>query len=209
MRVEYDDAVVDYEGVLDVAFAAAKPVLGSRQYAPVVFARDAAEAARASSWVARGGARDDGLERRQFGVETTDAFWVAEAYHQEYWQKWRPRGRFDDGIAATPRPGRPRRSLGRDERRSLGRDERAGEAPLADLDGRSRRWRPRYAVLGALVATQYADSKLDFLSPVADTACTALAFAIGLAFVLERVLDGDVARLDAADASPGPGGGGA
>ena len=31
------------------------------------------------------------MERRQFAVETTDTFWLAEGYHQEYWQKWRPR----------------------------------------------------------------------------------------------------------------------
>jgi methionine-S-sulfoxide reductase len=91
VRITYDSSVVDYEAVLDAAFAAAKPVLGSRQYAPIVFAADEAEAERAAAWVAQGGKRDDGLERRQFSVETTDTFWLAEGYHQEYWQKWRPR----------------------------------------------------------------------------------------------------------------------
>ena len=91
VRVTYDASVVDYEAVLDAAFAAAKPVLGSRQYAPIVFAASDEEAERAAAWVAQGGKRDDGLERRQFAVETTDTFWLAEGYHQEYWQKWRPR----------------------------------------------------------------------------------------------------------------------
>ena len=62
-------------------------VLGSRQYAPIVFAASDEEAERAAAWIAQGGKRDDGLERRQFAVETTDTFWVAEGYHQEYWQK--------------------------------------------------------------------------------------------------------------------------
>ena len=44
VRVTYDASVVDYEAVLDAAFAAAKPVLGSRQYAPIVFAADEAAA---------------------------------------------------------------------------------------------------------------------------------------------------------------------
>ena len=145
VRVTYDSSVVDYEAVLDAAFAAAKPVLGSRQYAPIVFASDEAEAERAAAWVAQGGKRDDGLERRQFAVETTDTFWLAEGYHQEYWQKWRP----------------------------------------------------RYAALFALVGLQYADSKLDFLPPAADTACTVLAVGIGLLFLGERVLDSETTKLGA------------
>ncbi len=145
MRVTYDASVVDYEEVLDAAFAAAKPVLGSRQYAPIVFAADEEEAERAASWIAKGGVRKDGLERRQFSVETTDTFWLAEGYHQEYWQKWRP----------------------------------------------------RYAALFSLVALQYADSKLDFLPPAADAACTALAVGIGLLFLGERVLDSETTKLGA------------
>ena len=143
VRVTYDEARVSYEDVLDAAFAASKPVLGSRQYAPIVFAADEEEAERAAAWVAKGGKRDDGLERRQFAVETTDTFWVAEGYHQEYWQKWRP----------------------------------------------------RYAALFCLVGLQYADSKLDFLPPAADAACTALAVAIGLLFLGERVLDSETTKL--------------
>ena len=145
VRVTYDASVVEYEAVLDAAFAAAKPVLGSRQYAPIVFAADEEEAERAAAWVAQGGKRDDGLERRQFAVETTDTFWLAEGYHQEYWQKWRP----------------------------------------------------RYAGLFALVGLQYADSKLDFLPPAADAACTALAVGIGLLFLGERVLDSETTKLGA------------
>ena len=145
VRITYDSSVVDYEAVLDAAFAAAKPVLGSRQYAPIVFAASDEEAERAAAWVAQGGKRDDGLERRQFAVETTDTFWLAEGYHQEYWQKWRP----------------------------------------------------RYAALFALVGLQYADSKLDFLPPAADAACTALAVGIGLLFLGERVLDSETTKLGA------------
>ena len=44
VQVTYDDAVVSYEAVLDAAFAASKPVLGSRQYAPIVFASDGDDA---------------------------------------------------------------------------------------------------------------------------------------------------------------------
>jgi methionine-S-sulfoxide reductase len=145
VRITYDASVVDYEAVLDAAFAASKPVLGSRQYAPIVFAADEEEAERAVAWVAQGGKRDDGLERRQFSVEQTDTFWLAEGYHQEYWQKWRP----------------------------------------------------RYAALFALVGLQYADSKLDFLPPAADTACTVLAVGIGLLFLGERVLDSETTKLGA------------
>ncbi len=145
MRVTYDEARVSYEDVLDAAFAASKPVLGSRQYAPIVFAASDEEAERAASWIAQGGKRDDGLERRQFAVEQADTFWLAEGYHQEYWQKWRP----------------------------------------------------RYAALFALVGLQYADSKLDFLPPAADAACTALAVGIGLLFLGERVLDSETTKLGA------------
>ena len=145
VRVTYDEARVSYEAVLDAAFAAAKPVLGSRQYAPIVFAARGGEAERAAAWVAQGGKRDDGLERRQFSVEQTDTFWLAEGYHQEYWQKWRP----------------------------------------------------RYAALFALVGLQYADSKLEFLPPAADAACTALAVGIGLLFLGERVLDSETTKLGA------------
>jgi len=91
VRVAYDESRISYEEVLDAAFAASKPVLGSRQYSPIVFAANKAEAERAAAWVAKGGIREDGLERRQFSVEQTDTFWEAEGYHQEYWQKWRPR----------------------------------------------------------------------------------------------------------------------
>ena len=141
VRVSYDDEKLTYEDVLDAAFAASKPVLGSRQYAPLIFARDAAEAERAANWVAVGGRRDDGLERRQFAVETTSTFWIAEEYHQRYWQKWRP----------------------------------------------------RFASLFGLILLQWADSKVAFLPEAADVACTGVAFAIGAAFVLERVLDAEVA----------------
>ena len=145
VRITYDESIVDYEAVLDAAFSAAKPVLGSRQYAPIVFAASDEEAERAASWIAQGGKRDDGLERRQFAVEQADTFWLAEGYHQEYWQKWRP----------------------------------------------------RYAALFALVGLQYADSKLDFLPPAADTACTILAVGIGLLFLGERVLDSETTKLGA------------
>eukprot|EP00629_Pelagomonadales_sp_RCC1024_P009283 CAMPEP_0119266382 /NCGR_PEP_ID=MMETSP1329-20130426/4891_1 /TAXON_ID=114041 /ORGANISM="Genus nov. species nov., Strain RCC1024" /LENGTH=210 /DNA_ID=CAMNT_0007266259 /DNA_START=145 /DNA_END=773 /DNA_ORIENTATION=- len=124
VRVDFDENVISYEQVLDAAFEASKPVLGSRQYAPVVFARDAEEAAEAEAWIARGGKRADGLERRQFAVETADTFWIAERYHQEYWQKWRP----------------------------------------------------RYALLAALVGIQYAD----VLDRTGDNVCTALALALAL-----------------------------
>ena len=87
VRVTYDEARVSYEDVLDAAFAASKPVLGSRQYAPIVFAASDEEAERAAAWVAKGGVREDGLQRRQFSVEQADTFWLAEGYHQEYWQK--------------------------------------------------------------------------------------------------------------------------
>ena len=135
----YDEARVSYEDVLDAAFAAAKPVLGLRQYAPIVFASDEAEAERAAAWVAKGGKRDDGLERRQFAVETTDTFWLAEGYHQEYWQK---------------------RAAASCIFLSLARRWRGG-APIT----RQRRWRPRYAALFALVGLQYADSKLIGITP--------------------------------------------
>ena len=60
-----------------------------------------------------------------------------------------------------------------------------------------RRWRPRYAGLFALVGLQYADSKLDFLPPAADAACTVLAVGIGLLFLGERVLDSETTKLGA------------
>ena len=51
--------------------------------------------------------------------------------------------------------------------------------------------------LFALVALQYADSKLDFLPPAADAACTILAVGIGLLFLGERVLDSETTKLGA------------
>ena len=122
VQVTYDDAVVSYEAVLDAAFAASKPVLGSRQYAPIVFASDGDEAARAAAWVGLGGVRDDGLERRAHRVRVALAR-VGRA----------PREELGDGLEGV------HRRVGDEEEEDgaavLGRGRRARLAP-ARLRGR-------------------------------------------------------------------------
>ena len=50
------------------------------------------------AWRLGGARRADGLAAASFSVEKARLFWRAERYHQEYWQRWRPRFLFLGGL---------------------------------------------------------------------------------------------------------------
>ena len=79
VQIFYDDEKLSYEAVLDAARTTAKPG-PKRQYNAVVFTRNDDQFQRATKWT-----------KNDFTVEGIETFWIAETYHQEYWQKNRPR----------------------------------------------------------------------------------------------------------------------
>mmetsp|Transcript_32846 Transcript_32846/g.104756 ORF Transcript_32846/g.104756 Transcript_32846/m.104756 type:complete len:232 (+) Transcript_32846:1505-2200(+) len=92
VKVVFDDAVISYEGVLSEALKVAKCNPYQRQYAPVVFTRSTADHDRATAWAATDKAgKKNNFTPRDFQVERVVDFWRAETYHQQFWQKWRPR----------------------------------------------------------------------------------------------------------------------
>ncbi|KAJ8612139.1 hypothetical protein CTAYLR_002449 [Chrysophaeum taylorii] len=91
VHVEFDDALIAADAVLDAAFDCAKPSLNKRQYNPVVFVSGAADMAIVDAWRRKERRRADGLASTTFKVETATQFYVAERYHQGYWERWRPR----------------------------------------------------------------------------------------------------------------------
>lgn len=91
VRVEFDDKIVAVEDVLDRALECAKPSLNKRQYNPVIFVANEEDLERADAWRQSMRSRQDGLDSSMFKLETARKFFLAENYHQNYWQKWRPR----------------------------------------------------------------------------------------------------------------------
>ena len=118
VRVEYDEATLTYEQLLDAFWDAQDPRPGSRQYASVIFPHDAQQEAIARAWLrnkqqpeTRPGVREDaGVSASKVGYNydtttieaTRTPFYRAERYHQRYWQKMRPRLA---GAVATARRG--------------------------------------------------------------------------------------------------------
>lgn len=91
VRVEFDDDIVAVENVLDRALDCAKPSLNKRQYNPVIFVANKDDLERADAWRRTMRSREDGLDSSMFKLENARKFFLAENYHQNYWQKWRPR----------------------------------------------------------------------------------------------------------------------
>lgn len=79
VTIDYDPAIISYEGILDAFFRCHDAVAAgrSRQYASIIFAHDEDQMVAAQRAVAaRPGVRTS--------VEEADLFWVAEAYHQKW-----------------------------------------------------------------------------------------------------------------------------
>jgi peptide-methionine (S)-S-oxide reductase len=93
VRVKYDDEKVSYEQLLDAFYDAQKPKLGSRQYASIIFPHDEEQNSVASQYIQQNGKaqKQDGWLPEWTAIEPKSQFYQAEGYHQQYWQKQRPR----------------------------------------------------------------------------------------------------------------------
>ena len=91
VRVIYDDTKLSYDELLDAFFDAQEPKLNSRQYASVIFPHDDEQRRVAESWLTENKLRNDGVSTAMTTIENRSRFFRAEDYHQQYWQKTRPR----------------------------------------------------------------------------------------------------------------------
>lgn len=93
VRVKYDDDKISYEELLEAFFQAQNPKLGSRQYASIIFPHDDEQSKAAKGWIKANSDRQrkDGWMPQFTSVEPLSKFYKAEGYHQNYWQKQRPR----------------------------------------------------------------------------------------------------------------------
>jgi peptide-methionine (S)-S-oxide reductase len=95
VRVTYDDDVISYGQLLEEFFEKQKPQIGSRQYASIIFPHDEEQMEAAKAWQSRNTGRrarkDDGFRAEWTAIEPLTRFYRAEEYHQNYWQKQRPR----------------------------------------------------------------------------------------------------------------------
>lgn len=93
VRVKYDDETISYEQLLDAFFHCQKPKLGSRQYASIIFPHDEEQREIATKYIENKAqeARSDGWLPEWTSIEPLTKFYQAEGYHQNYWEKQRPR----------------------------------------------------------------------------------------------------------------------
>ena len=93
VRVIYDDEKVSYSQLLNAFFQAQEPKVGSRQYASIIFPHNDEQEQLARQWLEDNQTllRNDGLPITLTTIEEQYPFYRAENYHQEYWQKTRPR----------------------------------------------------------------------------------------------------------------------
>lgn len=94
VRVEYDEQVLPYDKLLDAFFMAQEPKIGSRQYGSFIFPHNAEQEAVAREWIERNKSQTrskDGIPVLLTQIEAKTPFYRAENYHQQYWQKTRPR----------------------------------------------------------------------------------------------------------------------
>jgi peptide-methionine (S)-S-oxide reductase len=95
VRVIYDDDVLSYRELLDAVWKAQKPKVGSRQYASIIFAHSDEQETVAREWRTAQNDKIDKKEERSMlfhmAIEPQSGFYQAEGYHQNYWQKQRPR----------------------------------------------------------------------------------------------------------------------
>ena len=83
MTIDFDPAVISYEGILDAFFRCHDAAAGgrSRQYASIIFAHDESQLAAANKAVAERPGVKTTVEE---AVGERGLFWVAEAYHQKW-----------------------------------------------------------------------------------------------------------------------------
>lgn len=95
VRVTYDDDIITYPELLDAYFEAQEAKLGSRQYAPIIFAAGEEQMVESEAWLTQ--AREEqrvgkgGIPALAVTMEPATKFFKAEGYHQSFWQKNRPR----------------------------------------------------------------------------------------------------------------------
>ena len=95
VRVTYDDDIITYPELLDAYLEAQEAKLGSRQYAPIIFAAGEEQMVESEAWLTQ--AREEqrvgkgGIPALAVTVEPATKFFKAEGYHQSFWQKNRPR----------------------------------------------------------------------------------------------------------------------
>jgi peptide-methionine (S)-S-oxide reductase len=93
VRVVWDDEKLSYTQLLNAFFEKQKPQLGSRQYASIIFHHDIEQEKTARRWILENvnKPRQDGRTTQMTSIEPTSKFFLAEGYHQKFWQKQRPR----------------------------------------------------------------------------------------------------------------------
>jgi peptide-methionine (S)-S-oxide reductase len=97
VRITYEDDIISYPQLLDVMFDQHKSQLGSRQYGSIIFPQSTQQEIDAKLWyenaVSENRTRSsDGWKIEWTSIEpSSSSFYKAEGYHQNYWQKQRPR----------------------------------------------------------------------------------------------------------------------
>ena len=91
VRVIYDDTQISYPQLLEAFFEAQEPKIGSRQYASIIFPHNPDQERVAKEWIQQERRNRDGFPSTFTQIEEQTPFYRAENYHQEYWQKTRPR----------------------------------------------------------------------------------------------------------------------
>ena len=93
VRVTYDTDKISYEELLNAFFEKQKPQPGSRQYSSVIFPHNDKQLKAAQAWKSTSLTREsDGFKNEWTAIEyPRTKFYAAEGYHQNYWQKQRPR----------------------------------------------------------------------------------------------------------------------
>lgn len=94
VKIEFDPAVIRYDEILDIFFSAHDPTTEDRQgadvgtqYRSVVFYADEAQKEAAERAIARVDASGAYPRRAVTELAPLRAFWEAEAYHQDYYDK--------------------------------------------------------------------------------------------------------------------------
>ncbi len=103
VRVQYDDEKLSYQQLLEAFFESQKPKLGSRQYSSIIFAHDDEQRSIAAAYIQTNAKKQksDGWLPEWTTVEPLTKFYQAEGYHQNYWQKQRPRFAAIIGLLAV------------------------------------------------------------------------------------------------------------
>jgi peptide-methionine (S)-S-oxide reductase len=106
VQVTFDPGVITFRDLLDVFFVIHDPTTRNRQghdvgtqYRSVIFTHDAAQAEAAQAAIAALGATGAWRDPIVTEVTPAQAFWPAEAYHQEYFAR-NPRQPYCLGVVA-------------------------------------------------------------------------------------------------------------